>query len=263
MKLLRLAAALLLAVPSGGLAQQVEAPICTDRPTKSNAVCTVPVGKWQLESSSIGWSRIKANGAETKVLTLGSSVVKVGLSARSDLQIGFTPYVDAKTEASGIKSRTSGFGDLTVRYKHRLTADGAPVQVSVIPFTKVPTAKRGIGNRKLEGGIALPVSIPVGGLTITLGPEADVLADADGHGRHLALVNLVNLSGPVAPRLTLAGELWSNFNFEPGRTIRQASADAALAYAVSADLQLDAGVNAGLTRDTPDIEFYAGLSFRL
>ena len=66
----------------------------------------------------------------------------------------------------------------------------------------------------------------------------------------------------TAPRLTLAGELWSNLNFDPAGTLRQASADAALAYAVSNDLQLDAGANLGLNANTPDIEVYVGTSIR-
>ncbi len=74
----------------------------------------------------------------------------------------------------------------------------------------------------------------------------------------MAIVNLVNVAGPIAPRLTLAGELWTNVNFDPAGTIKQASADVALAYAVSDDLQLDAGANFGLTRDTPDVEIYVG-----
>ena len=89
-----------------------------------------------------------------------------------------------------------------------------------------------------------------------------MLADGDGDGRHVALVNLINLSGTVAPRLTLAGELWSNVSFDPAGTVKQASVDAALAYAVGERLQLDTGVNLGLTRDTADIELYAGVSVR-
>ncbi len=97
---------------------------------------------------------------------------------------------------------------------------------------------------------------------MTLGPELDLLADGDGHGRHAAVVNLVNVALAIAPRLTLIGELWTNFNFDPSGTIKQASADAALAYAVSNDLQLDVGTNLGLTRDTPDLELSAGASIR-
>ena len=48
----------------------------------------------------------------------------------------------------------------------------------------------------------------------------------------------------------------------PAGTVKQASADAALAYAVSNRLQLDAGANLGLTRETPDVELYVGASVR-
>lgn len=260
MKLLRCAAALLAAAPAGALAQESEEPpICTDRPTKANAVCTVPAGKFQLESSFGQWSRFDGDGTKADVWQIGGSVMKYGLSDRSDLQLGFTPFVDIDSGPDQL----NGIGDIMLRYKHRLTGDGAPVQVALIPFVKLPTARRGIGNRRVEGGLAVPLSLPIGGgVTATFGPEVDLLADGDGEGRHAALVNLINLSGAVAPRLTLAGELWSNFNFDPAGTVKQASADAALAYAVSERLQLDAGVNVGLTRDTADVELYVGASLR-
>lgn len=245
------------------LAVAAAAPICTDRPAKANAVCTVPAGKVQLESSLAGWSLTKAGGARTELLSLGSTVAKRGLTGQSDLQVSVTPYARLTVKDAGTRSRASGFGDVLVRYKHRLTDDGSKVQVAAIPFVKAPTANRGVGNGKVEGGLAVPVSFALSGpFTMTFGPEVDVLADADGSGRHLALVNLVNIVAPVAPRLTFVGELWSNLNFDPSGTVRQASADVAFAYAVSDELQLDAGGNVGLTADTPDLELYAGISAR-
>lgn len=245
-----------------GPAQAEDSPICTDRPTKANAVCTVPAGKVQIESSAAGWTLTEVGGARTELLAISPTVLKVGLSGRSDLQIGFTPYAELTAKDSGARSRTSGFGDVIVRYKHRLTVEGA-VQVAAIPFVKLPTAAKGLGNDKLEGGLAVPISFSLTGpVTVTLGPELDLLADSDGSGRHLALVNLVNLSAPIAPGLTLAGELWSNVNFDPAGTVEQASLDSALAYAATRRLQLDAGANVGLTRDTADIEIYAGASVR-
>jgi hypothetical protein len=250
---------LLLAGAMASPAHAEEAPICTDRPTKANAVCTVPAGKWQLESSAANWLRIEQGGSGTETLLLGASVVKLGVSEQSDLQLAFTPYVRISTDGNHV----SGFGDATLRYKHRMTGADSAVQAALIPFVKLPTAKTGIGNGKAEGGVALPFSFALAGpVAATLGPEADLLADGDGHGRHLALVNLINLSASIAPRITFAAELWSNFNFDPAGTIRQASADAAVAYSVNRRFQLDAGANLGLTRDTPDIEIYAGASFR-
>ena len=238
------------------------APICTDRPTKANATCTVPAGKIQLEAAPIGWSVTELGNTRSDLLTLGSSFVKVGLTDRSDLQVGFTHFARLTVKQGGTRDRVSGFGDVTVRYKHRLTTDGAPVQAAVIPFVKLPTAAHGLGNGKAEGGLAVPVSFALGKVTATLGPELDLLADADGGGRHVAVVNLVNFAIPAAPRVTLVGELWSNFNFDPAGTVRQASADAALVYAVSETVQLDVGANAGLTRATADLEVYVGTSLR-
>jgi hypothetical protein len=238
-------------------------PICTDRPAKANAVCTVAAGRLQLESSVAGWSLTKVGAARAELVTVGATVLKFGLTDRSDLQLGVTPYARSAVKQLGQRSRSSGFGDVTVRYKQRLAADSSPLQVGMIAFVKLPTAARGLGNDKVEGGLAVPMSFATAGpITVTLGPELDLLADADGRGRHAAVVNVVNLSFPVAPRLTIAGELWTNVNFDPAGTAKQASADAALAYGVSDNLQLDGGVNLGLTRDTPDLELYAGLSIR-
>lgn len=259
---MRWLAGAMLAVSAAGAAEGQEAPICTDRPAKANAVCTVPAGRVQIESTGIGWSLTDVGSTRAELLTIGASVAKIGLGDRSDLQIGFTPYAEL-TVRDRARSRVSGVGDVVLRYKHRLTGAEAPVQLSLIPFVKLPTAADGLGNGRLEGGLAVPVSFALAGpVTMTLGPELDLLADADGQGRHLALVNLVNISAPIAPRVTLAGELWTNFNFDPAGTVEQASLDAALAYAVSDDLQLDLGANAGLTRDTPDLEVYAGVSLR-
>lgn len=239
-------------------AAAADPPICTDRPGKGNGVCTVADGRIQIETQMVGWSRFEQGGVDSDTWSIGATVLKYGISERSDLQVGWTPYVRTKSGDHSI----SGVGDLVVRLKQRLTADDTKVQVALIPFAKLPTAKRGIGNRKVEGGLAVPISFSLGGATATFGPEVDVLADGDGQGRHAALINLVNLSGPVAPRLTLAAELWSNLNFDPAGTVKQASADAAIAYALSNDAQIDGGVNVGLTKDTADLELYTGISLR-
>ena len=243
-------------------AELAPAPICADRPAKANAVCTVPAGKVQLETGAIDWSLAKDHGTRTATLIAGSSFLKFGLSDASDLEIGFTPYAQVTVKQAGSRSRGSGFGDVVVRYKQRLTGPDARLQVAAIPFIKLPTASSDIGNGKAEGGLAVPVSFSVGGpVTMTLGPEVDILADADGSGRHVGLVNLVNLSATVAPRLSLSGELWGNWNLDPAGTVRQASSDVAIAYAVTSKLQLDLGVNFGLTHQTSDVELYTGASF--
>ena len=252
--------ALLLA---GAPASAEEAPICADRPAKATGTCTVPAGRWQVETGLADWTLTRAGGARSDALAVGASLVKFGLDDRSDIEIGLVPYVRVTARGGGSRQRASGFGDIVLRYKLRLSGDDAPLAVAVEPYVKLPTASHQLGNGKLEGGLVVPASLPLGGaLTLAVSPEADLLADGDGHGRHAAFANAVNVSAAVTPRWTIGAELWGAADRDPAGTIYQASADVAAAYAASPTIQLDAGANLGLTRSTADVELYAGVSKR-
>lgn len=238
--------------------------LCTDRPTKSNSVCTVPAGRVQLETDLPNWTVNRADGIRSDVVVPANPYLKYGLGPNTDVEVNWAPYVSVRSREGRSVDRLSGVGDVTVRVKQRLTDPAAKLQVGVIPFVKIPTAKRGIGNGEWEGGVALPVqySLPAG-FTLTFGPELDLLADsADPGKRHVQLVGTANLGKALTPKLTLYGELWTAQNYDPAGTIRQTSADVAFAYLVAPRLQLDAGANFGLNRATPDAQLYLGLSTR-
>ena len=250
----------LLVLTAAAAAAAPELTICADRPSKANGTCTVPVRHWQLEVSGADWVHMRDSGERVDVTSIGQTFVKLGLSDHSDVELGFTPYVHTHSSGGGTHGSASGIGDVTVRYKHRLTGPDSTVQVGLLPFVKLPTANRDIGNRKVEGGIAVPANFAgPAGVTVTIGPEIDVLSD-DGHGYHAALTNLVNLGVAASDRVTLSAELWNNLNFAPHGTIRQWSADASAAFLPTKRIQLDAGANFGLSRATPDLELYAGAS---
>jgi hypothetical protein len=239
-------------------------PICTDRPTKSNGACTVPKGYFQLEADLFGWTRFDSGPVRSDFYSYPSPTLKYGLTSRSDIQVTLPTYVEARTRAFGFRFRDGGFGDALVRYKHRFTDAGASTQVAAIPYVKVPVAERDIGNGEWEGGLIVPVSFELGGGTsLTLAPQLDIVADSDDPGdRHLAFQGVANIAFSVLPRTTLAAEIWTAQNFDPVRTFRQYSADAALTYLVNDDLQLDVGGNFGLNRLTPDVQLYLGVSKR-
>lgn len=241
-----------------------EEPICTDRPGKSSGTCTVPTGHWQVETALADWSLQKGGGVRSTSLVLGETTLKYGLTDRSDIQIDVTPWQRQTSRAGAMRDRAAGFGDVTILYKHRLTSDGAALAVAAFPFIKVPTAKRSLGNGKWEGGLLLPIgySIPNSPLSIASTPELDWLSDADGHGYHAAMAQVVNLSWAVTDKLNLSAEIWGQWDWDPAGTEKQASVDGALAYRLSDDLQLDAGANFGLNRSTPDVELYTGVSVR-
>lgn len=238
-------------------------PICTDRPTKANVACTVPAGDVQIESDAINWTRLDVGGTRTDMVLYTNPTIKYGLGTHTDLEVNFAPYETVDTATTQNATKLGGVGDLYVRLKQRLTADSAKTQVSLVPFIKAPTARFGIGNGQWEGGLAVPVNIPVlAGFTLTLGPEVDVLADSDGAGHHANLTSLVNLSHAAGPKVTLYAEFWNSQNLDPAGTVHQYSADVAAAYSLTSTLQLDIGGNFGLNRATPATQVYVGIATR-
>jgi hypothetical protein len=241
-----------------------EAPICADRPGKATGTCTVPAGHWQIETGLADWTLERSGGGRDTLLVIGETTVKYGLTDSANIEVDVTPWQRATRRAGGSRDANSGFGDLNILYKQRLTAPDAAVQVAAMPFVKAPTAKHSLGNGKWEGGLLLPVgyTIPKSPLGLALTPEIDWVADADGRGHHAAMAQAASLGWQASERLNLSAEIWGQWDWDPSGTTRQASVDGAVAYLLGSDVQLDAGANFGLNRVTPDVEIYGGVSTR-
>jgi hypothetical protein len=239
-------------------------PICPDRPSKSTGPCTVPLGKWQIETGLIDWSTDRSDGVTTETTVWGNTAVKYGVAPNADLELWLTPVETMNVHGGGLHDHQSSFGDTLLRVKLEITSDDSPVQVALDPFVKIPTANHRLGNGKVEAGLLVPVQIALGKspFTISLDPEVDWLADQDGSGHHAAMIQLVNLGWQASKKLTFTTEIWGQWDWDSSGTGKQVSWDGSAAYLVNKDLQLDAGANFGLNRQTPDVELYTGVSFR-
>lgn len=264
-KLLLLAATALIA-PTTGLAQAAPASppaLCTDRPTKATSACTVPKGMVQFETDLVNWTRNSDGGVRTDTLLYTNPLLKYGLTDSTDIEASITPYETIRTHDSTGSSTIHGVGDLTLRVKQRLTSADAKAQFALEPYIKIPTAKLGIGNRKVEGGlVGTGVFTLPSGFSLTVTPEIDDLENANLDGHHAQLVGALSLGKTLSSKLTADAELWTAQNYDPAGHVRQYSADFALAWLASPTLQLDAGTNIGLNRSTPDVQAYAGVSTR-
>lgn len=239
-------------------------PICADRPGNSTPTCTVPAGHWQLETGLADWSLQKRGGERETSLALGETLIRLGLTDRSDIQFDLSLWQRTTSRGLGFRDSAAGFGDFTVIYKHRITADKAPIQLALYPYLKIPTAKRSLGNGKWEGGLLIPIDAPIGKspFSINLTPEIDWAANADGRGHHAGMTQVAALGWQANDKLNLSGDIWKHWDWDPSGTTRQASADGSIAYLASDNVQLDAGANFGLNRSTPDVELYSGVSVR-
>ena len=138
------------------------------------------------------------------------------------------------------------------------------MQVALLPSVKMPAAKHALGNGKWEAALLAADQLCDPEFATEHRPDArDRLdADADGHGHHAAMAQVASLGWQASDKLNLSAEFWGAGTGTRAGTTRQASADGSVAYLLSNDVQLDAGANFGLNRNTPDVELYGGISKR-
>lgn len=236
--------------------------ICTDRPTKSNYACVVEPGHFQYEADIVNGAFLRLNGTTTDTYLATNPTFKYGLAKNFDVEANIVPYEVIRTHSTGSTSTLEGVGDLYLRLKWNfLTTTDGKLQITALPYIKAPTARLGIGNGEVEGGLLLPVNYKLTDkITLTSVPEVDDFKDAAGSGRHVNTVQLINIGYSLPYNLTAYGELWGDWNFDPAGTVRQYSADVALAWGVTKYLQLDGGLNFGLNRYTPGVQAYVGIS---
>ena len=234
---------------------------CPDRPGKGTSACTVDPGHWQIELGLYDGSFQRRSGVTTDTSSAGSTLLKYGVGDGFDLEAGMALYQSQRVHDSTGAQAQDGVGDLFLHAKWNL--GGGLVAMVLDPFLKLPTAPDGLGNGAVEGGLVVPLSTDLGGgWSLAATPEADLLRDGVGGGYHLNVVNVIGLGRSFDNGLTLGAEVWTAQNFDPSGNSHQYSFDVDAAWLAGKDMQLDAGVNAGLNRATPDLEIYAGISRR-
>ena len=245
---------------AGSAHAQALRDFCAERPGKATPPCILDAGHTQLEVGLADAVFERSAGAHETTTTLGATEVRYGLNRRVEVEAGWAPLIVDQARGGG---RRTGVGDAVFGLRGALTdPDGDGAAVSLQGFVTAPTATHGLGAGGWTGGVRLPASIPLGPTTdLGLTPEVDVVRDAAGGGTHLAWAGAAGVSHAFGPT-TLGAEVWGQVDDDPSGKVRQASADFTAAYAVGDSAQLDAGVNLGLNRATPDVEIYAGVARR-
>jgi hypothetical protein len=245
--------------------------LATDRPDKTETAYSVDAGHFQLELDLITYTRDRYDpehhGVLTETWTVGPINLKLGLLNNVDAQLMLEPYTWVQVEdRSGERlttSRTSGFGDVSLRSKITLIGnDGGKLALGVLPYLKLPTNQGGLGNHSVEGGfvVAVEYELPK---EFELASNAGLeLAREDlGSGYHPKVINTVTLGHDLIGKLSGYIEFWSVSSTE-GDADWLSSLDLGFNYLVTPDLKLDFGVNIGLTRAADDWNPFVGLSWR-
>lgn len=241
----------------------------TDRPDRTESPLTVDAGHFQVELDLLTYFYDRADGGgehETvKTLAVAPFNFKVGLLNHVDLQIVALPYNVQWTHDRDLDRRTraSGFGDILLRCKMNLWGnDGGRTAFGVMPVIKFPTSQDDLGNGALEGGIILPLAIQLPG-EWDLGTMVQVnyLQDSASSDYHTEVIESITAGHDIIGELAGYVELFSNLSTERDADW-MATFDFGFTYKLSRNVQLDAGMNVGLTEAANDLNPFIGLSVR-
>lgn len=262
-----LAAATALLASGPARAQDPARDFCPDRPGKGSPPCVLDVGRFQAELGLVDAAYSRGGGTSTDDIAFGALELRLGLAPTLEGQLSWTAHerVRDKDRATGAVSTVDGPGDLGLALRWSLRNPGGDgFSVALQPFVIAPTGTDGIGGGTWQGGVIVPISLPLNGAwSLALSPEADLRADADGSGRHAGLGGAVGVGRSVGP-VSLGVELWADLDDDPAGRVTSASFDLTAGWipAASPDLQFDASAYVGLNRNTPDLELVIGVARR-
>lgn len=240
---------------------------CADRPGKGTPTCILDVGHWQVELGLFDGARQSGDGFKVESQAWGDAFLRYGVTPTTEIQFGLTSWSreEVTDRTTGISETADGFGDLSVGFRHSLAnPDGSGVSIALAGFITAPTGSRDIRADGFEGGIVLPISLPLNDdWGLSLSPEVDIVADSDGDGRHAAYTMVAGVGRGFGP-WALGAEVWISRDDDPIGATTQSTFDLTAVWTPPSmpNAQVDFGLNFGLNDDSPDVEFGVGLARR-
>jgi hypothetical protein len=245
--------------------------LTTDRPDITESPFTVDAGHMQIESTLFGFARSArdANGAISDSYELGTTNIRIGLTSNTEAGVIWQPYGVVRTHGGPAGTvQQSGIGGLEVRGKVNLWGNdtyGKPGSsaLALLPFVVFPTDRHnGISPEFAEGGLIVPFTLKLSekfelatnaGITWTRDDAA-----AAYHAEYLASASL---SYAWNEKLSTYYEVAGRFHTgDPRGDI--VVLNTGVTYQLGKNVQLDAGVNLGVTPAADRINPFTGLSVR-
>lgn len=254
----RLAAVALLFVAAPASAED-SARFCPNRPSLDTSTCTTDPGRVLAEVSGVDWERDDADGTRQDTLLFGDALLRTGIDARTEVQLGWTPLARIRTRAlDGSVDTVTGVGDVRLGVRRNLrNPDGSGTSAAVEGFVTVPTGTHDIGAGDWRAGALLPVNVALGDWTLLFTGELDAEVDQERDGHHVAGTATAGV-GRKLGKVTAALELAVQRDDDPDQAATQWLGAGSLAWAVRDTVQLDVLFVAGLNHDAPDLRAVMG-----
>ncbi len=243
-------ATLVISAPSTA-AKEPQAPpqrqLSTDRPDTTESAFTVPRGMWQIEMETLSLAR----DAGVRSEDWGGTNIKYGLNDSIDIQF-VTPAWHSETGLDG-------WTDFEIRLKYNLSGqtDASPVAVALMPYLKLPTASRGLGNENVEGGLIIPIAFKETPFACMV--QADLIRNEADTSYTGAFTFSATCGFELTEKLSAFIEGVATLPLDGAA---ETYLNGGLVLEINRNWFLDAGFNLGLIGDSTDFRPFTGASFR-
>ena len=238
-------------------------PMVPDRPGITESPYSVDAGHVQYETDALRLLTRREGTTHGHDWYVNHALAKVGLTDRTDLQIGVDSYTDTRNYDDADASQTQeyhGLGDVNIRVKQTLFGDDdSRWALGLIGYVTLPTG--GLrGDGAVEFGAVLPVIYQltkpwsIGGQMAT-----QVYWDRETQSRYLQLTPTFTTDYQFTKLVQAFVELVGYKDVR--QPLWRSSINTGVQLDVSDNVQLDLGTHQPITRST-DREYFFGLSFR-
>ena len=267
---IRSIACLALIAPGVAMAQDAGdlREIATDRPNLTDSPTTIDAGHVQIETGGLDFSRDRSGDTVRRDYSVGDINMRVGILDSAEINIILQPSVITRIDdrATGIRSRSHGFGDVTVGGKINLWGNAGSdrrwaTALAIKPQVKLPVARGALGNGRVEWAAALPFTLALPqGFGLSVQPSLLRLRDAANRRYTTGYEGAVAIDHDIGPLNAYAEYVFDDTR-EPGQADAQLLNLGATA-AVTRNLVIDAGVGIGLNDAADGVRFLTGGSVR-
>jgi hypothetical protein len=223
---------------------EIRDPLVGDRPDFTESTETIAPRRVQLEAGAT------AEQGDLDVLTIGETVIRIGLARRWELRVGANSWVSVDSPSGD----DSGFDDPSLTAKVRFNPDDERLAVGLLFGSTLALGDDDVGApdeqpvvKLLLGGEFSP--------RLAWGANAGYVRASESGGRFDQLSGSFSLGVGVSERLGAFVEVYG-FSEESEGGDTSTYADTGVTYLLSDDLQVDARIGSGI--DGNDVDLFLG-----
>jgi hypothetical protein len=243
----------------------------TDRPDTTESPFTIDAGHVQIETNLFGYARSRPDedGTATDSYEFATTNIRIGLTNNTEINFVWQPHGSVRTHTADPVGtlRQSGIGGVDIRGKVNLWGndrfENTGSALALLPFVTLPTDEdNGISPEHVEGGLIVPLALALPH-NFGLGLNGGVVwvKDDDATGYHAEYLASAALAYEWTDKLGTYYEVATNFNTDDPRG-DVVVLGTGVTYAVTENLQLDAGVNFGVNSAADRVNPFVGVSTR-